>query len=89
VSHLIAEQVKSGKGIAVPTYEGRRGHPVVFDIGYRREILALTDRQTLRDLIAAHGDDVVEVESDSDAYVRDIDTREEYEHELRRRHAEE
>jgi len=89
VSHLIAEQIKSGKGIAIPTYEGRRGHPVVFDISYRREILVLTDQQTLRDLIDAHRDDVVEVDCDADAYVSDIDTREEYEHELRRWHAEE
>ena len=87
VSHLIAERIESGKGIAIPTYQGRRGHPVVFDISYRREILVLTDQQTLRDLVAAHRDDVVEVDCDSDAHVCDIDTREEYEHELRRWHA--
>jgi molybdenum cofactor cytidylyltransferase len=89
VSCLIAEQIRSGKGIAIPTYRGRRGHPVVFDIRYRREILALTDEQTLRDLIIAHEDDIVEVDCESSAYVCDIDTNEEYEHELRRWHAEE
>ena len=89
VSHLIYEQIKSGKGITIPTYQGRRGHPVVFDISYRREILDLTDQQTLRDLIIAHRDNVVEVDCESSAYVCDIDTHEEYEHELRRWHAEE
>ena len=89
VSYLIAEQIGSGKGIAIQTYQGRRGHPVVFDIVYRREIIALTDQQTLRDLVEAHRDDIVEVDCDSDAYVCDIDTREEYEHELRRWHARE
>jgi molybdenum cofactor cytidylyltransferase len=84
ISHLIAEQIRSGKGIAIPTYQGRRGHPVLFDIRYRQEILALTDQQTLRDLIDSHRDDVLEVELDSDAYVSDIDTREDYEHELQR-----
>jgi molybdenum cofactor cytidylyltransferase len=84
VSHLIAEHVATGMGIAIPTYQGRRGHPVVFDISYRREILALTHEQTLRDLIEAHRDEVVEVGCDSDAYVRDIDTREDYERELTR-----
>ena len=84
VSHLIREQMGSGKGIAIPTYQGRRGHPVVFGSGYRREIPGLTDQQTLRDLMEAHRDDIVEVDCDSDAYVRDIDTREEYEDELRR-----
>ena len=88
ISHLIDELVKSGKGIALPIYQGRRGHPVIFSSGYRREILALTDQQTLRDLIDAHRDDSIDVDCDSDAYVRDIDTMEEYEHELRRWHAE-
>ena len=88
ISYLIQKQIKSGKGIALPTYQGKRGHPVVFSSAYRREILALTDQQTLRDLTDAHRDDTVEVDCDSDAYVRDIDTREEYERELRRWHAE-
>ena len=89
IAHLVAEQSKSGQGIAIPTYQGRRGHPVVFDIRYRQEILTLTDRQTLRDLIVAHQEDIVEVECESSAYVSDIDTREEYEHELQQWHAEE
>jgi molybdenum cofactor cytidylyltransferase len=87
-AHLIAEQIKSPKRIAVPTYQGMRGHPVVFDISYRPQILALTDQQTLRDLINAHRDDVIEVELDSDAYVSDIDTRKDYEDELARWRAE-
>lgn len=70
--------------IVIPTYQGKRGHPVVFDIGYRGETLALTPEQTLRDVINSHSDDIVEVELDSDAYVSDIDTREEYEQELAR-----
>lgn len=88
VSRLIVRQRKSGFGIAIPTYDGKRGHPVLFDIGYCPEILALTNEQTLRDLIDAHWEDVIEVDCDSDAYISDIDTREDYEHELRRWNAE-
>jgi len=87
ISQLVQEQIRSGKGIAIPMYQGRRGHPVVFSHSYRREIVAVTDQQTLRDLIEAHCDDILEVKCGSDAYVRDIDTREEYENELRRWHA--
>lgn len=82
ISHLIREQISSGKGIAIPTYCGRRGHPVILSSSYRPEILALTEQQSLRDLMEVHRDDSVEVDCDSDAYVCDIDTREEYEHEL-------
>jgi molybdenum cofactor cytidylyltransferase len=87
IAHLLRQHAGSGKGIALPTYRGKRGHPVVFSAGYREAILALTDDQTLRDLIHAHRDDCVEVDLDSDAYVRDIDTQEQYEDESRRSHA--
>jgi len=88
ISCLLRAHRKSGKGIAIPTYRGQRGHPVIFSCVYRQAILALTDDQTLRDLIHAHLDDCVEVECDSDAFVRDLDTREQYEDELRRSHPE-
>jgi molybdenum cofactor cytidylyltransferase len=87
ISRLVREHTMSGKGIGIPTYGERRGHPVVFSGSCRREIIALTDKQTLGDLIQAHSDDLLEVDLDSDAYVCDIDTREDYENELRRWHA--
>ncbi len=82
LAHLLLAHAESGKGLALPTYRGKRGHPVVFAGRYRREVLALTEVQTLRDLIHAHLEDCVEVECDSDAFVRDIDTQEEYEREM-------
>ena len=87
ISRLLQVHRSSGKGIALPTFRGKRGHPVLFDSSYRQAILALSDDQTLRDLIHAHRDDCVEVDFDSDAYVRDIDTQEQYEDESRRSHA--
>jgi len=87
ISRLLQAHRSSGKGIALPTFRGKRGHPVLFDSSYRLAILALGDDQTLRDLIHAHRDDCVEVDCDSDAYVRDIDTQEQYRDESRRSHA--
>jgi len=87
LSHLMQEHRMSGKGIALPTYRGKRGHPVLFGSSYRQAILGLTDQQTLRDLIHAHRDDCLEVACDSDAYVRDLDTQEQYQDEFRRSHA--
>lgn len=88
VSHLVWEHGGCGKGIVVPTYGGKRGHPVVFAADFRGRILDLAGAQTLRDLMEAHRDDILEVGCGSDAYVSDIDTREEYEHELQRWRAE-
>jgi molybdenum cofactor cytidylyltransferase len=81
---LLREHRRRGGGIIVPTYCGKRGHPIVFGQTYCTEILALDDHQTLRDFIHRHHRDVVEVEVPSDAVLRDIDTREQYEDELRR-----
>jgi molybdenum cofactor cytidylyltransferase len=88
ISHLLKAHGGSGKGIALPTHRGKRGHPVVFASSYRQAILALRDNQTLREVIHSHPDDCVEVDCDSDAYVRDIDTPEQYEDEFRRSRAE-
>lgn len=84
IGYLVHQHVMSGKGIALPTCDGKRGHPIVFRSEYRREILALSEGQTLRDVINLHRDDILEVECGSDAYVCDIDTREDYEWELQR-----
>lgn len=84
ISRLLEAQQASGRGMAIPTHQGKRGHPVAFDGRYRAEILALEEDQTLRHVVHAHPDDIVEVEFSSDAFVRDIDTREQYEDELRR-----
>ena len=83
VKLLLAHQ-EGGKGTALPLVGGKRGHPVVFAGRYRDVILSLAGAQTLRDLIHSHRADCLEVECDSDAFVRDIDTREQYQDELRR-----
>jgi molybdenum cofactor cytidylyltransferase len=88
IRHLLHEHRASGKGIALPTYQGKRGHPVVFAARYRADVLALDDTHTLRDVIHSHPDDIIEIESPSDAVIRDIDTREQYRDELRRSLAE-
>ncbi len=84
VTRLVRAAARSGKGIALPAHEGKRGHPVVLAGRYREAVLALGDDETLRDLIHAHREDVVEVPFPSDVVLRDIDTRTDYEHELRR-----
>ncbi len=84
IRRLLHEHEASGRGIAIPTHLGKRGHPVVFDRRYRDEILDMDTSRTLRDLTHAHANDIVEVEFSSDAVVRDIDTESDYQDELRR-----
>jgi molybdenum cofactor cytidylyltransferase len=69
---------KTGKGIVLPAYRGRRGHPVLVDLKYRDEVGALDPRIGLRQLSRAHPDDVFEVKVRTPAVLRDIDTQEDY-----------
>ncbi len=69
---------KTGKGIVLPAYRGRRGHPVLIDVKYRGEVAALDPWIGLRQLPHAHPDDVLEVKVRTEAVLRDIDTPEDY-----------
>ena len=64
------------RAICVPTFRGKRGHPVLWG----REVFAPMSRVSgdvgARHLIGAHDDKVVEVEVDSDGVILDVDTPE-------------
>jgi molybdenum cofactor cytidylyltransferase len=68
----------SDLGIAVPTFQGRRGHPLVFDRRHVAEILDRFDGVGLRGLLQAHAADVLEVELSADAVLEDMDDPADY-----------
>lgn len=82
ISKVIMAWKASGKGIVMPVYNGRRGHPLIVDIKYRDEILTLPGKEGLRALAEHHPDDVLEAETDDPSVLRDIDTREDYLNEI-------
>lgn len=64
--------------IVLPAHAGRRGHPVLLSIRHVPEVLESYDGVGLRGLIAAHPDEVIEVEVDDPAAFEDVDTPEDY-----------
>ena len=82
VDRLISAYKESGKGIAVPVFEGLAGHPVIFDRKYREDLLALTGDKGGRAIIDAYPDDVLQVEVDSSSVIYDIDKWEDYQQHL-------
>jgi molybdenum cofactor cytidylyltransferase len=68
----------SGRGIVIPVFRGRRGHPVLVDLKYREEVLSFDPADGLRRLLRAHPDDIAEVETDDPNILRDLDTPEDY-----------
>jgi molybdenum cofactor cytidylyltransferase len=78
---LIAAYRETRKGIVIPVCGGRRGHPVIIDTKYKKEILGLAPEAGLRQLNRDHAEDILEVEVPFEAVLRDIDTPEDYEEE--------
>jgi molybdenum cofactor cytidylyltransferase len=68
-----------GSSIVLPTVDGKRGNPVLFDRRYFAEMLALEGDVGARHLIGAHDDQVAELAVEDAAVFTDVDTPEAYE----------
>jgi molybdenum cofactor cytidylyltransferase len=68
-----------GKGeIVAPSYQMRRGHPILIARRYWPELLALPDGGAPRDVINAHPQCIAHVEVDTDSILGDVDTPQDY-----------
>ncbi len=65
-----------GRGICVPTYQGKWGNPVLWSSSYFDEIRAISGDKGARDLLHHHADRVFEVTMDDDTILQDFDTPE-------------
>ncbi len=66
--------------IIIPSYNGRKGHPIIIPFSLKDEIVALNpENYSLRDVIHRHENDVKIVKTNTDSIIFDMDTREEYE----------
>ncbi len=81
INRLIAVFQKTEKGLVVPTFNGKRGHPVLIASRYKDEIKILNQGIGLRELFLNHPDDIQEIEFESEAVLKDIDTPEDYQRE--------
>ncbi len=84
IDKVIDAYAQTDKGIALPSYNYKRGHPVIFHHRYADEILALAaESGGVRSLFKSHSEDIHYVNVDTDDVLRDIDYREDYERALR------
>jgi len=65
-------------GIVIPVFNHRRGHPLLVDMKYRKEVENLDLEQGLRSLRHHFPEDVLEVEVNEPGILVDIDTKEDY-----------
>jgi molybdenum cofactor cytidylyltransferase len=80
VAKLIAEFDSTGKPIVLPTYRGRRGHPVIFRSSLYDELLASALEVGARQVVWAHQADVVEVPTEEKGIVLNLNDPETLKH---------
>jgi molybdenum cofactor cytidylyltransferase len=69
--------------ILMPVHEGKRGHPMLVDIGFRQPFMELQPGETARKVIDDNHTQVREVPTNNPGVLVDIDTPEEYRQALR------
>ena len=83
INRVIEGYRSSGNGIVIPVYEKKRGHPILIDRKYLKEIETLDNQEGLRSLSRKFSEDVMEVETDDRGILRDFDTYDEYKKEFK------
>jgi molybdenum cofactor cytidylyltransferase len=85
-TELIDQMLKSftaaEKDILVPLHKGKRGHPVLFSVKYRDEIMTNYGHVGLRGLMHEHPEEVFELEVPTASVLCDMDYPEDYRREL-------
>jgi molybdenum cofactor cytidylyltransferase len=75
-ARLVAELVhlfyEDKKAIVLPTYNARRGHPVIFSKALFEELLSAPDDKGARAVVWAHAGDVLEVPTDEEGVILNI-----------------
>jgi len=78
INRLITVFQKTKKGLLVPTFSGKRGHPVLIDSKYAEAINQINPNIGLRELFINNPSDILEIEVENEAILKDIDTPEDY-----------
>jgi len=82
VSQKISEAwTEKKKGIVIPVYNRKRGHPTLIETRYREDIEKLDPNKGLRQLMDMYNEDIFEMECLYPEILRDIDTPDDYEKE--------
>ena len=78
INRLVEAFFSHDKGIVIPAYKGRRGHPIIFSTKYKGKLLGLKGDVGGRQIISEHPDDILEVAVNSQSINIDIDTMDNY-----------
>ena len=74
------------KEIAIATHGNKRGHPILFGRKFISEITGYPGEASLRDLLQKHPSEILEIKTGNGRILRDIDTENDYQFELKHHH---
>jgi len=72
IGKLIEAFDSSGKAIALPTFRGRRGHPVLFRSSLYDELLAASPEVGARQVVWSHPGDIVEISTEEEGVILNL-----------------
>lgn len=73
---IAAYNPTEGRSICVPTFDGKRGNPVLWDRSFFADMARVAGDTGARHLLGDHADRVCEVPMDGDGILTDVDTAE-------------
>ena len=79
VDLLINQFEETDAPIVIPVHHGRRGHPVLFSRTLFQEIQDAPDTVGARQIVWDHADEVLEIPTEDQGIIEDIDTPKQYE----------
>jgi molybdenum cofactor cytidylyltransferase len=81
IYQILTAYAEGAGDIVAPSFQMRRGHPMLIGRRFWPEILSLPAKGAPRDVINAHQDEIAYVNVDNDSVLRDIDTPQDYDQE--------
>ncbi len=78
IHQVMTAYAENASVIVAPSFEMRRGHPIIISRRLWPELLALRGDAQPRDVINAHADQITYVNVNTDSILRDVDTPQDY-----------
>ncbi len=77
---IIDVYIRSKAKIVIPSFEGKGGHPILFDASLREELLAVKEEtKGLKAILNRHADEILKVEIGTSRVLIDIDYKKDLE----------
>ena len=74
VNRTLGSLLETGR-VVVPVFKSRRGHPIGIPGGLRDGLLMMPPDRSLKDALAALGEELLLVDVDDEGVVRDVDVK--------------